>query len=74
MIWVLYITIHHVIEFAFPFIAFQGIEWIHVDYFNNAVICDLIEKVLYVLVLTLISEKFIMSNVSVWFSQIAREQ
>ncbi len=23
----------------------QGIEWIHVDYFNNAVICDLIEKV-----------------------------
>ena len=24
---------------------FQGIEWIHVDYFNNAVICDLIESV-----------------------------
>lgn len=23
----------------------EGIEWIHVDYFNNAVICDLIEKV-----------------------------
>ncbi|XP_052803474.1 unconventional myosin-Ia-like isoform X2 [Mya arenaria] len=22
----------------------EGIEWIHVDYFNNAVICDLIEK------------------------------
>ena len=24
---------------------FQGIEWTNVDYFNNAVICDLIEKV-----------------------------
>ncbi|XP_074652154.1 unconventional myosin-Ia-like [Tubulanus polymorphus] len=22
----------------------EGIEWVHVDYFNNAVICDLIEK------------------------------
>ena len=25
--------------------CFQGIEWIHVEYFNNAVICELIEKV-----------------------------
>lgn len=24
---------------------FQGIQWEHIDYFNNAVICDLIEKV-----------------------------
>ena len=24
---------------------YKGIEWIHVDYFNNAVICDLIENV-----------------------------
>lgn len=23
----------------------QGIEWIHIEYFNNSVICDLIEKV-----------------------------
>jgi len=22
----------------------EGIEWIHIDYFNNAIICDLIEK------------------------------
>ena len=26
-------------------VCLQGIQWISVDYFNNAVICDLIEKV-----------------------------
>lgn len=26
-------------------LSFQGIEWIHVEYFNNSVICELIEKV-----------------------------
>ena len=24
----------------------EGIEWINVEYFNNAIICDLIEKVI----------------------------
>lgn len=23
----------------------EGIEWTHVDYFNNRIICDMIEKV-----------------------------
>ena len=27
------------------FSYFQGIEWIHIDYFNNAVICELIDAV-----------------------------
>lgn len=24
---------------------YQGIEWTAIDYFNNAIICDLVEKV-----------------------------
>ncbi|KAJ8307514.1 hypothetical protein KUTeg_015598, partial [Tegillarca granosa] len=28
----------------YGFEVFEGIEWIHVEYFNNAVICELIEK------------------------------
>lgn len=28
----------------FSFVS-QGIEWTHIDYFNNAIICDLIENV-----------------------------
>ena len=30
------------IDFA---LALQGIEWTTIEYFNNAIICDLIEKV-----------------------------
>lgn len=26
-------------------LCFQDIEWTHIDYFNNAIICDLIENV-----------------------------
>lgn len=26
-------------------LVFQDIEWTHIDYFNNAIICDLIENV-----------------------------
>lgn len=28
-----------------PRFVFQDIEWTHIDYFNNAIICDLIENV-----------------------------
>lgn len=27
------------------FFLFQDIEWTHIEYFNNAIICDLIENV-----------------------------
>ena len=27
------------------FFCYQGIEWTAIDYFNNAIICDLVEKV-----------------------------
>lgn len=36
------IIIWNLILFYF---VFQDIEWTHIDYFNNAIICDLIENV-----------------------------
>ena len=45
----------------------EGIEWINVEYFNNAIICDLIEKVNIMIMQRKFFFKITIHNNGLWF-------